>query len=92
MGTKILNALWQGQKKNMAVSNASVLTPGGKGLQISKEWKPQNKRKGLRNLIWLEIRKRTHGHMVKRYHTAFKSVNLLSKNEIIVRHIKFSLV
>lgn len=29
---------------------------------------------------------------LKRYHTAFKSVNLLSKNEIIVRHIKFSLV
>ena len=92
MGTKILNALWQGQKKNMAVSNANVLTPGGKGLHISKEWKPQNKRKGLRNLIWLEIRKRTLGHMVKRHHTAFKSINLLSKNEIIVRHTKFSLV
>jgi len=27
----------QGQKKNMAVSNANVLTPGGKGLHISKE-------------------------------------------------------
>ena len=92
MGTKILNALWQGQKKNMAVSNANVLTPGGKGLHISKEWKPQNKRKGLRNLIWLEIRKRTLGHMVKRHHTAFKSINLLSKNEIIIRHTKFSLV
>ena len=92
LGTKILNALWQGQKKNMAVSNANVLTPGGKGLHISKEWKPQNKRKGLRNLIWLEIRKRTLGHMVKRHHTAFKSINLLSKNEIIIRHTKFSLV
>lgn len=84
----------QASKKgeNTAHSDVNLLTPGGEGLQISEKWGTQDKSRGLRNLIWLEMGKRTHGEMTDRHHTALESINLLSKNEINVRHIQFGLV
>lgn len=78
--------------KNIIGSDASFLTLEGKGLQILEECEPQNKRRGLRNLTWLETGDRTHGHTVKRHCFALESINLLSKNEIIVGRSQFGWV
>ena len=69
------------KKKKRLFSDASFLTPGGEGVQISEVWEPPKKRRGLRNLVWLETGNRIHGHMKKRHHTALKSINLLGETK-----------
>lgn len=76
----------------MAHSDVNLLTHGGEGLQISEKWGTQNKRRGLRNLIWPETGTRMHGEMRERHHTALESMHLLSKTELNVRHTQFGLV